>query len=217
MKKTFGFLRSLVILAGLFVGCGGDGDSSGLADVIPGVGSGGSDNVMVGLISPTLLSPTGTCTIPSAAESWITLPKPMRYAVDTSNVLWCTQGIPAAGRANNIDFSAPSMKGLTCLELVSNVSLVKEVTVGLINDAAACCSLVVPDIASVNGQSVDTGYVQSEGIGCAPAANLQVTALCSISGVFMGWACGVAGGNQSGSPGSLMGISLMGILPLKKS
>ena len=225
MEKTFRLPRPLVIrfeifgaafllafLAGLCAGCGGGegGNGAGLADVTLGV-AGGLDFVAVGPVTVTALPPTGTCEVPSAAKSFISLPSPMKYEVAASNVLWCTQGLPITGYSNNIDFSKPPITDLSCLELVSDVPAVKTDLAGEMDMSEwACCSFVEPYIGSTNGKSADTGYVQTRGVACFPikgaaglTVDLQVAALCSISGTFMGWSCG---GMPSGG---------MAVLPVK--
>jgi hypothetical protein len=214
MKTLFGYLVLLMVSV-FFAACDGGGNSAGLAETIPGVSTGGSDFVMVGPVPSVTslpLPPTGTCEIPEAAKSFISLPSPMKYQVTTSNVLWCTQGIPVAGYGNNIDFSKSPISDLTCLDLVSDVPEVKTDLAGVMNVSEwACCSFTRPEIGLVNGKSVDTGYVETAGIACFPSkgtnaltVNLQVKALCSISGTFMGWSCD---GVPSGA---------MSVLPVKK-
>lgn len=203
--EIFGFVFLVALLVGLCAGCGdGTGGTTGgdaqvgLAPTTSSVSS-GSDITNVGNVptgSSAVLPSTGTCKIPSAAEAWIPLPSPMTYQVAGGITLWCTQGLPAVGRLNNIDFSQDPLKGLDCLSLVSDVPAAKAALNGIDSTQWGCCQMTRSD---------PSGYVQPEGVLCAPASQLQVSALCSVSGTFMGWACSV---NQPGA---------MGILPMKKT
>lgn len=82
-----------------------------------------------------------------------------------------------------IDFSQGDLKGLTCQELVADVSssFYQESGGQLVNE---CCELV-------NAPTVG-GYVQTRGVMCGTKQGAVISisgALCSIMGVFMGWAC----------------------------
>jgi len=190
--EIFGLVFLLALLAGLCAGCG-DGteeqgtDSGRLSDsgatTTPKFDSGtlvAPAPVYVGTVDPNhILPPTGTCKIPAASQIGVTLPSPLKYQVATANGLFCTFGEAYMG-AKNIDFTKPPFAGLTCQELVSDTPVViKTLSSSSSTILGACCELTYPE---------PSGYVEVVGVACNIQSS-QLSALCSISGTFMGFSC----------------------------
>lgn len=192
MKDFFFGILALAFLAGC------DGSSSGgLPPVTPGA-VGGADIEYVGGFTGPYLPADGTCEVPAVAlEGFATAsglgsftpPKVLKYVVATSNVLWCGATLPD-GSFRNIDFSQSPFKGLTCQELAADtpdaVSALSSGGDGWGFPSGPCCVMNVPAAG---------GYVQSTGLVCdgyavRPDVVASLKVMCSISGVFMGWACG---------------------------
>jgi hypothetical protein len=191
--EIFGFVFLLALLAGLFSGCGdGPGEEGTDAGRLLDSGTATAPTpVLVGTVDPNhILPPTGTCKIPSASQIGVTLPSPLKYQVATANGLFCTMGEAYMG-SKNIDFTKAPFTGLTCQELVSDTPAVIK-ALGMPNGSMmpgdGCCELTYPEVASVNGKKVSTGYFEVVGVACS-VPSPQLSALCSISGTFMGFSC----------------------------
>ena len=197
MKDFFFF--STPVLAILLVGCDGSSDPGSLPPATSGV-VGGANLEYVGGFAGPYLPADGTCEVPAIAlEGFVpssgmggfTPPKVLKYAVATSNVLLCGTEFPD-GSFSNIDFSQLPFRGLTCQELAADIPAAVS-ALSSVEDRSGfslgpCCESVVPVANS-------GGYVQTTGLICGGfAVRSEVVAtlkvLCSISGVFMGWACG---------------------------
>jgi len=178
--EIFGFVFVLALLAALLAGCGdGSGEEGTDAGRLSDSGALTAPTpVSVGPLDPSNpLPPTGTCKIPEASQIGVTLPSPLRYQVATSNLLFCTMGETYLG-AKNIDFTKAPFTGLTCQELVSDTPAVIK-ALGDPTPGAGCCELTYAD---------PSGYVVDVGVSCNVQSS-QFTALCSISGTFMGFSC----------------------------
>lgn len=183
MKNFFAF----ALLAVFFSACGSEGDNmlgsdSGVA------GSSGSNafglpnstvaadgTTYVGVIGASIPWDTGSCTIPDVAKSSITAVF-SRSFIAASNVLSCP------------DLSAFSdLKGLTCQEVVADVPAVAASFKKDSNTTMrVCCEQITAHLLA--NSYVASGYFDTLGVECG-ASSLIAGPLCSISGVFMGWAC----------------------------
>jgi hypothetical protein len=178
--KNFSGISVLVFL---LAGCGDPGSADGLPPAVPGM-VGGADVMYVGGIASPFLPADGTCRVPSIALEGFTPPdgiggftppKVLEYVVATGDILWC--GVRRIdGSFDNLDFSQPPLGGLTCQELAADTPAAVEAA------SSPCCEGV-----SAAGDS--GGYVQTAGLSCGFARPDTFKVLCSISGVFMGWAC----------------------------
>ncbi len=178
MAKTFSLPRGLVIrieifglvfLAALLVGlCSGCGD--GTEPVVA------TDSGIVGTGTKT---GTGTCSIPGPSETY-TSPH-----AGTTVQYFVAEGTVSC---SNPAFSQVPYKGFTCQELVTNsMSTYSLWTEG----GGPCCVRVTKDASHPGHVIVDPS---STDVACGASTGAMLTeggqyALCSASGVFMGWIC----------------------------
>ena len=200
MKNFFAF-ATLASLALLLSACDPAGESTlgsdaGTAGAVGGTGMAGiggtagskSDGLpsstitsdgttYVGTVDVTIPWDTGSCSVPAIAKSAITATF-SRSFIATSNVLAC----PSAYLSQ-----FPDLKTLTCQEIVADVPAVAE---NFKKDSSTtmrvCCEIIANHL--VANSYVNSGYFDTKGVACG-SPSLIAGPLCSISGVFMGWAC----------------------------
>lgn len=164
--KIFGLLFLMGLLAALFAGCGDGTEQGDLPDsgTVARTDSGAVSKLDVQSGQPV------TCKLPADVES-VSGPLPANFPyLATSDVVICT---------NSPSFSQPPYNKVTCSQLAANDEA-DRAAFGI--GFSGCCVMV--------HRAGSSGPVSVSGVACNDFSQ-PAAILCSLSGVFLGWACAV--------------------------